>query len=258
MAKVTYIIPLHKFDESVEKFLPRALKSIKDIKSKDYSIIIVGPSSVTEKTNGIVSELKLKTSVKYVDNEGDTDFFSQVNAAALMCTTKFFCVVEYDDQVMEYWQDCAERYWKETEASVLLPLDEYVNTDGQWESFGNEIAWGGAFSNEVGYIDIDGLNTYMDFNVTGAFIKTEDFISVGCLKPSLKIAAWYEFLLRMCHNGKKVYVVPKLGYSHVLGREGSYSSEMRGDISQEEGRWLIETAKQEYFFKEDRKKKFGE
>ena len=120
------------------------------------------------------------------------------------------------------------------------------------------IAWSASFANEIGFIDLDCLDTYMDFNVTGSFIKTEDFISIGGLKPSLKIAAWYEFLLRACHNSLKVFVVPKVGYSHTLSREGSYMNETKKDISPEEGKWLIATAKEEYFFKEDRKKKYGE
>jgi hypothetical protein len=257
MGKITYIIPIHKFDDEVKPLLSNALKSIKDTKSKDYSVILVGPEDVLSKTEEIVSSLKMKTSVKNVVNEGETDFYSQVNRAAMFCTTKFFCVVEFDDQIMEYWPDVAERYEKETGASVLLPLVEYVK-DGEWLSFGNELAWDGSFANEIGYLDIDCLNTYMDFNVTGAFIKTEDFISIGGLKPSLKIAAWYEFLLRVCHNSLKVYVVPKLGYSHTIGRDGSYMEQANKEIPKEEGSWLIETARQEYFFKEDRKKKFGE
>lgn len=257
MAKITYIIPLHKFDKSVEALLPNALQSIKDAKGKDNTIILVGPAEVLKNTEEIVAKLKLKSFVKYVENNEKTDVFSQINAAALMCTTKYFCVVEYDDQITEYWPEVAERYYGETNAEILLPLIEYVK-DGEWVSFGNELAWDSSFANEIGYIDLDCLNTYMDFNVTGAFIKTESFISIGKLKSSLKIAAWYEFLMRAHHNGLKIYVVPKLGYSHVIGREGSYTEEAHKDISKEEGAWLIETAKQEYFFKEDRNKKFGD
>lgn len=256
MGKVTYIIPLHKFDESVEKLLPNALKSIKDTKSKDYSVILVGPEDVLSKTDEMVSELKMKTSVKHVVNNDETDFYNQVNKAVMFCTTRYFCVVEYDDTIMEYWPACAERYASVSGSTVLLPICEFVK-NGEMVSFGNEIAWGGSFANEIGHLDIDCLETYMDFNVTGAFIKTEDFISIGGLKPSLKIAAWYEFLLRVCKNSMDVFVVPKLGYTHTIWREGSYMVETQGSISKEEGSWLIETAKQEYFFKEDRKKEFG-
>ena len=257
MGKVTYIIPLHKFDEQVKEMLPNALKSIKDTRSKDYTLLIVGPKDVLDDAEKVVSELKMKTSTKFVENQGETDFFSQVNEAALKCTTKFFCVVEFDDTVIEYWPEVFGKYQAETSASVVMPLNELVE-NGEFVSFGNEMAWNASFSNDVGFIDIDCLNTYMTFNVTGAFINTEEFIKIGMLKPSLKAAAWYEFLLRACHNGLKVYVAPKLGYSHTVNRSGSYMDTVSSTLSKEEGDWLVNTAKQEYFFKEDRNKKFGE
>ena len=259
MGKVSYIVPLHKFDEEVSLLLPNALKSIKETKPNEYAILIVGPKDVLEKVEPIVTDLKLKSATKFVENNGDTDFFSQVNEAALKCTTKFFCVVEFDDMVIEYWPAEFEKYQAAENASIVLPIDELFE-NGQWVSLANEIMWSNSFADEnnLGVLNLDCLNKFMDFNVTGAFINTEDFIKVGALKPSLKFAAWYEFLMRACYNGLKVYVAPKLGYSHSVNRKGSYMDSIAKDISREEGAWLIETAKQEYFFKEDRKKKFGE
>lgn len=258
MDKVSYIIPLHVFDDSVKTMLPNAITSIKDTKTKEFVILFVGPKDVLDQVVPIAEEAKLvKSQVKYIENDGDTDFFSQVNKAALKCTTKFFCIVEYDDAIMEYWPAVFERYEKTTSASVMLSIIELVE-NGQWVSWGNEMAWNGAFANDIGKIDLDCLEKYMDFNVTGAFINTEDFIKTGMLKPSLKFAAWYEFLLRACHNGLTVYVAPKLCYSHTINREGSFMLETTKSVSKEEGAWLIETAKQEYFFKEDRKKVWGE
>lgn len=256
MGKVSYIIPVHKFDESVEKLLPNALQSIKESKNKEYTVLMVGPSNVLSKIEPIVAKSKIKSNAKYIENSGETDFASQVNAAAMMCTTKYFCVVEYDDSIMEYWHDCMEEYAAANEASIYIPIEAYLK-GSEMVSFGNEIAWSSSFANELGYIDMDCLDTYMGFNLTGAFIKTEDFISVGKLKPSLKMAAWYEFLLRMCHNGYKTFVVPKLGYAHTVERTGSYMDESSKTVSQEESKWLMSTAKQEYFFKEDRKKVFS-
>ncbi|MBP5725384.1 MAG: hypothetical protein J6X18_17630, partial [Bacteroidales bacterium] len=126
MGKVTYIIPLHKFDEQVKEMLPNALKSIKDTRSKDYTLLIVGPKDVLDDAEKVVSELKMKTSTKFVENQGETDFFSQVNEAALKCTTKFFCVVEFDDTVIEYWPEVFGKYQAETSASVVMPLNELV------------------------------------------------------------------------------------------------------------------------------------
>ena len=102
------------------------------------------------------------------------------------------------------------------------------------------------------------LNTYMDFFAHGALFNTEDFISLGGLKASLKVAAWYEFFLRCCHKSKEIYVVPKIGYFHYIDTKNSYSEISKSEITPEEGQWLISIAKEEYFFKEDRNKKFGE
>ncbi len=251
--KITYIIPIHKFDKSVEELYPRALQSIKDTKAKSTAIIVVGPKDVLEK----VEALSTKKEAKFVENTGSTDFFTQVNTAVMQCTTKYFCVVEYDDTVVEYWPEVAEQYIAASKASVLLPLDEYVK-DGKWVSFGNEMAWDTSFADELGHVDMESLKTFMDFNVTGAIINTEDFIKIGMLKPSLRVAAWYEFLLRACHNSLVVYVAPKIGYTHTIEREGSYLVESAKEISQEEGKWLIETARQEFYFKTDRNRKFGD
>ena len=69
----------------------------------------------------------------------------------------------------------------------------------------------------------------------------------------MKIAAWYEFALRLLNNKKEIYVIPKIGYKHMVGREDSYDEVMRKNITVEEGRWLIETVEEEYKFDEDRK-----
>ena len=255
MADVTYIVPVHKFDRTVSELLPNALKSIKASVGSDYSVIIVGPKKAIGSAEKIVSDCGLKEVTKFIEND-NTDPFAQINVAAGRCTTPYFCVVEYDDEIAPFWGARAKEYG-ENNASVLLSLIE-VYSAGVPVSFGNELAWDSAFADEhnLGFVDIDQLNTYMDFIVSGAFIRTEDFISVGGLKPSLKIAAWYEFLLRCCYKHKDVYVVPKLGYKHAIDTKGSYSEISHNSISQEEGAWLISTAKQEYFFKEDRNKVF--
>lgn len=257
MGNVTYIIPVHKFDKTVEKYLPNALASIKNNLEKEYTVILVGPHDVLKQTEKLVDAKKLTDCTKFVENE-NADPFSKINAAVARTTTPYFCVVEYDDEVMPYWSLRAKEYG-ENNASVLLPLVEFCSA-GVPVSFGNELAWDTAFADEhnLGYIDMEQLNTYMDFVVSGALIKTEDFISVGGLKPSLKIAAWYEFLMRCIYKHLDIYVVPKLGYKHNLDTVESYSELSKKEISQEEGTWLITTAKQEYFFKEDRNKKFGE
>jgi hypothetical protein len=252
--KVTYIIPVHKYNEGIGKLLKAAIGSIGGLEENNGNkVVIVGPKSVLEKVKPCYT---LKLPVEFLENAGEKDFFSQVNFAAMNCTTEWFSVLELDDTYEPYWLKVAER--NADKGSVLVPLAQLVSK-GRKVGLVNEIAWNASFvenESKLGYIDSSALESFMDFNVTGSFIRTEDFISVGGLKPSLKIAAWYEFLLRMAYNSKNVYVVPKIGYVHTIGRDGSYMEESHKNITPEEGKWLIDTARQEYFFKEDRRKVF--
>ena len=174
------------------------------------------------------------------------------------CKDQYFTILEFDDVFTDIYFKVMQRYVKEhPEYSIILPINEYYNTNGELVSFGNEIALNVSFADYIGFIGISELENYMDFNCTGGLIKTEDFISIGGLKKSLKLASWYEFLLRAAYKSKKIYVIPKFGYKHTVGREGSYMVEAQKSITQEEGKFLIQTAKEEYFFKEDRNKTFA-
>lgn len=259
MENVSYIIPLNEYNKEIEKRLKKALNSLDDVDgNEDDEILFVGPQKVIEKAASLLSKKNHKE-VTLVANEEKTDFFNQVNTAVFSCTTPFFSILEFDDAYKPYWNTEAQRYGTAVNASIILPLNEFT-IDGEFSSLGNEIVWSSVFAEKenetLGFISIDTLDTFFDFNITGALIRTEDFISLGGLKPSLKIAAWYEFLLRAAYNKKVIYVVPKVGYEHTVQRKGSYTDTAYKTISAEEGKWLIATAKQEYFFKEDRNKIF--
>lgn len=275
MENVTYIVPVHKIENDVKDFFKNAVESIASLDfTEGDKVLFVGGKEVLSQIPKLISKIKLQHEVIYLENE-DTDFFKQVNKAVYNCVTPYFSILEYDDAYYPNWNRSAQKYGTNG-ASILIPINEYYEGnhftgDGKMVSFGNEIAWNSTFTNDgktetwndtsvgeshsLGYLDMDCLNVFGDFNCTGAFFRTEDFISIGGLKPSLKIAAWYEFLLRAAYNGKVIYVVPKIGYKHTLGRKGSYSMENRS-IPQEEGQWYFATAQQEYFFKEDRGKTF--
>lgn len=251
MAKITYIIPLHKFDAKIKDYYIEAIESLDKVEhNDDNKIIFVGPSDVIKQALDVSKPV---LDVTVVEND-ETDFFKQINKAVYQCVTPYFTILEIDDKLHTYWNDIMQEYLQPS-TSIMLPINEYQR-NGVVVSFGNEIAWSSSFANEngkgLGYIDEDCLKAYMDFNVTGGIIKTEDFISIGGLKPSLKIAAWYEFLLRAVYNNKEIFVAPKSAYVHTIGREDSYMENSSKEISQDYGSWLIKTAMQEYFFKNDR------
>lgn len=255
MKNITYIIPLNEFNATVETYLEKALNSIKEMKNT-CPIILVGPNNVLSHAEIICDTVGLKNKVTLVNNS-DPCYQTQINKGVMSCVTEYFTVLEFDDTFYKYWFDVVERYIATGKYSMFIPLTEYVDTDGEFKSFANEIALSNSFANEQGILDIECLEAYMDYSVSGSVIKTETFISNGMLKKSLGIACWYEYLLRACHNDNGVIVIPSVGYKHTINRDGSYQVEEQKRITKKEGEWLVNTARQEYFFNEDRNKTFN-
>jgi len=59
--------------------------------------------------------------------------------------------------------------------------------DGKYIGFGNEAAWASSFSNELGFIDLDCLQNYFDFYLTGSIFNLKDWIEVGGLNHLSKL-----------------------------------------------------------------------
>ena len=223
--KITVIVPLHKFDDEVKTLLTRAIDSVN---KKLCEVIFVGPNDVLLEAKSVCDDATL------VVNNEDSDVFTQINKAVLQCVTPYFSILEYDDVYLGEWSNIMLD--KLSEKTIILPINEY-RENGTFRGFGNEIAWDAAFiseGGEIGYIGEGELRLFSDFNVTGGIIKTEDFISVGCLKPEFKVLTWYEFLMRVARSGKKIYVLPRVHYSHTVLREGSYMVEAKNSVTDEE------------------------
>lgn len=246
MKDLTIIIPVHVFNE---KLLKKAINSIpKNSKSK---VVIVCPEDIANEINNI----KLPNlNYEILVNTGETDVFTQINLAAKKCSTKFFSILEYDDIYINKWFDNIKVYTNYyDDISLFLPLIKLINyKDETISSLANELSWSSAFANENGFIDTDCLESYYDFFVSGGVFKTEDFNDLGGFKKSLSIASTYELLLRFAHNGKKIFVIPKIGYAHIFGNPESFSVKESEKISQKHGEWLTKMAQQEKYFNEDR------
>ena len=74
----------------------------------------------------------------------------------------------------------------------------------------------------------------------------------------MKFAFWYEFLLRALNSGLVVYVIPKVGYKHIINREGSYTDVLNKTMKPEEADWWVDLSRKEMFFKKDRNKTYEE
>ena len=256
MKDITIIIPIHKFNENTNNLLDNAFESIQK-NQENYSFgklipMIVGPGEVLEQIGEVFGEKYFYHNCR--NNTNNLDFCSQVNVAAEKIETEYFSILEYDDMYSDNWFKMAHDYFYTNESvSLFLPINILTDTEHKQFQYVNEIAWTSSFSNDIGYLDFDCLQDYYSFNLTGGIFNTNDFKTIGGFKPSIKVAFNYELLLRMTKKELKVFVVPKEGYMHVIGREDSLTEEYNKTLSGDEIRKWFELAKTEYMFTEDRK-----
>lgn len=255
MKDLTVIIPVHKISDDTKHYLNNAIESVINQKSKPESIKIVYAGEDIIKLNDIIDKHKDSIDISIIINDGLTDFASQINLGVSKIKTKWFSILEFDDMYTPIWFDNVLKYIEsKTDVSIFIPINNIYNaSNGKFISFANELIWANAFSNELGYIDSDCLKDYFDFQVDGAVFNTQDFIDAGKLKPSIKLSFWYEYLLRATANDQLIYVIPKIGYHHLIGRDDSLMQHYSQELTSEEGSWWINLAKTEYNFKEDRK-----
>lgn len=251
MKDLTIIIPINELkDENEINLLKKAVES-----TNGHETIIVGPKSTID------SIATIDANCKIIVNNGNTDYQHQVNLAVESVSTKYFTVLEFDDYFSKNWFENVEKYISvDTEdTSMFLPLTEIVDfKENTVIGYANEVFWASSFSEEIGCPDMESMLNYLNFNTSGAIIKKDDFVSLGGLKESMKLVFWYEYLLRALYNNKRLFVIPKVGYYHIVNRDGSLSSIYEKSIDEKEANWLVDLAKKEYFFKKDRNKIYEE
>ena len=249
MKDLVVIVPMHEFGKENIELLNKAVESIPE----GLKVILSVKKGVDGRTlKGISNRLTV-----LAESDGDS-FVELVNTAVDNIEEKWFSILEFDDTYTPIWFDNAKKYMEfMPDTSVFMFLEDITDfNNGKYISFGNEAAWASSFSNEIGYIDNDCLQNYFDFYLTGSIFNTADWKEVGGLKPSIKITFWYEWLLRATNKGKKVFVIPKVGYNHSLARKGSLVEYYKENVGKDETEFWFDLAKREYFFKEDRNKTY--
>ena len=254
MKELVVIIPMNEFGKENIELVNKAIESVPE----GISVFLSVPKGT--------SEAKIKnipSTVTRIVSEDDSTTFADlvnngVNALAKNPNFKWFSILEFDDTYTPIWLPNVKKYADfMPDMSVFMFLEDITDFDnGKYIGFGNEAAWASSFSNEIGYIDHDCLQNYFDFYLTGSIFNIADWQEVGGLKPSIKITFWYEWLLRATNKNKKVFVIPKVGYNHTLGRKGSLTETYKETIDKEETQWWFDLAKREFFYKEDRKKEY--
>lgn len=255
MENLTVIIPIVTLDNDEKKnMFINAISSV-----DDSNTIVVGSKKAIDSLNDVDLSKFIFTTI--TNNSKDTTYASNVNLALKSVKSDYFSVLEYDDVFSSIWFKVLKNYIDTdvNDTFAFLPLTEIVDYEtNQSIGYSNEAVWASSFSDELGYYDIQSIENYLNFNTSGGVFKTSEFLVLGGLKPSMKLVNWYEFLLRAIYKGKKVFVIPKVGYYHTVNRPESVTMAFSETMSEKEAEWWIDLAKKEYFFPKDRKKTYTE
>jgi hypothetical protein len=250
MSNITFIFPLFNLSENDRLTkLNRAVASVEGQgkvlfvgKREDLDLVTAGGTKVVNDTDNLTYPAQVMLGVKAVD-------------------TEYFSVVEQDDVVSDKWAGCVEQYISSFNDDVFgyLPLTEVIDDKtNETISYANEAFWASSFSEELGFLDLNAIQDYLNFNTSGGVFKTKEFLSLGGLKTSMKLVFWYEFLMRALYKQKKIFVTPRVGYFHYSDVEGCLTDQYANTMDEKEVDWWVELAKKEYYFPQDRNKTYEE
>jgi len=250
---ISVILPVHELNEETKKLFSNAVQSVIDQTVKASELIIVVP-----KGSSVAKEVKALDfgdyNVVIAENDGDTDFASQVNYGVSVSKSEWFSILELDDEYAKIWfKNVVEYREAHSNVDIFMPIIVDVDNAGQFIGFTNEAVWAQSFSDELGILDNNALLAYQNFNIDGMVIRKSTYDEFGGFKPSIKLTFIYEFLLRMTFKDAKVMVIPRFGYKHVNQRPGSLFASYKETLDPAEARWWLATAKKEYYFPKDRK-----
>lgn len=253
--EITVVLPVHELDDTTKQLFDNAIASIKNLTVKPSEVLIITPKgSEANKHVKTYDFDSIKAITRIVENEGDTDFCSQVNLGVSKAKSEWVSILEYDDEYSTIWFKNANEYISAyPDVSIFMPIIADTNASNQFVGTTNEAVWAYQFSDDLGYLDTTALLQYQSFNIDGMVFKKSIIDEFGGFKQSIQLTFAYEFLLRMTYNDVKVMTVPKIGYKHINLREGSLFSKYTKTMDVTESRWWLSQAKKEYYWNEDRK-----
>lgn len=260
---ISVIVPVHEYNEEIVKLLDDAIDSVrKQEKIEELpKIYLVCAKSIQDKIEEFIKSLSKydkNPNIELVVNEDETDFQSQVNLGVSKVDTEYFSILEFDDEYSTtYFYNMLKHINSKKYSDVDVFLSMIIETNEKNESIKltNEVVWAQQFvgeNGEMGFLNINSLKQYTDFKISGAVIKKEEYNNIGGLKKNIKLTFNYEFLLRALNNACRIFAVPKIGYKHLNGREGSLFVEYQKTMPMNERSFWFETATRESNFTSDR------
>lgn len=253
---VSVILPIKSSkSRNFDEYFNKAIQSLKNQKVGVNELVIVHTQE--ESLINYLSEYNFEElNVKLLLWTEEPNFCSQLNFGVEKCSSEWVSFFEFDDEYASIWFKNVKDYM-DVYPNVKMFLPVVVDTDEKtvFAGFTNEATFAANFTQEMGILTNETLLNYQNFQTSGSVIKKSAIIDFGGMKPSMRLTFIYEFLLRMTYNSVLIMTIPRLGYKHTNLREGSiFWNYKYGEdkITDEEVSFWIQSAKKEYFFKDDR------
>lgn len=253
---ITVIIPMNALTEQDVPYFENAINSVKNMDSKPDEVIITMCDCVD--LNKFIDDYDFTgLNVTKLINPDANNFAKQINFAAKQVKTKYFSILEFDDEYSKKWFAHVVNYEKHyPQVKIWLPIVVDVNAKKEFLGLTNEAVWAMNFGDELGFLDEQALNNFPNFQTSGAVFETESFTSFGGFKSNIKLTFIYELLLRLVRQDVKTMTIPKVGYIHMNLRENSlfwnYKLNQDVAISAKEAEFWIQTARKECFYPYER------
>lgn len=253
---VSVILPIKTAtSKDFEELFEKAITSIKEQKTKINELVIVHTDEelLTNKLNEFdFGDLNVKKLVW----DKEPNFSNQLNFGVENASSEWVSFFEFDDEYANIWFKNVNKYASiYTDVNAFLPIVVDVDNKGNFAGFTNEATFASNFSQEMGFLTNETLHDFQNFQTSGMVVKKSTITEFGGFKSNFKLTFVYEFLLRLTFNSVRIMTIPKIGYKHVNLREGSifwnykFGSEI---LTENEVKFWIESAKKEYFFKDER------
>jgi hypothetical protein len=257
---VSVILPLKSSKvKDFEDFFKKAIESIQNqiVLINELIIVHTQEESLLEYlSNYDFGDLN----VSKLTWDKEPNYCNQLNYGISNANNEWVSPFEFDDEYAPIWFKNVKKYidsFPNTE--MFLPVVVDVDDKLTFVGFTNEATFAANFTTEIGVLTNDTLQNYQNFQTAGSVFKKKLITDFGGFKETMKLTFVYEYLLRMTYNSVSIMTIPKLGYKHLNLREGSIFWNYKfGEekMLEDEVRFWIETAKKEYFFKDDRAIKY--
>jgi len=259
------------------------------INKKDLETIVSKldkPSIITKTKDekGVIKEeiLESESKVNYVlvpfDRLNFTEIFNFGFNLAFENKYELISLIEPDDVVGLGWYNNVNTYLKDCDdIDGFVPIVRNV-TNGVFNGLLNEAPWAEGMAEEAGKLDMNLLTRFNCILPLGGVFKVKSLEEYSekkedgqfyPMKESIKLAHYYEFFLRMVYNDLKIMTIPRIGYEMRLNTNQAFKNhtckipsnltalpEELGGMAEAEASFWMDLAKKEYFFDEDRNKKY--